>query len=85
MPDSIKTPFSVVIYQDPNGGLVTAEYYGADERDLFETEIQEMRDAGFSVWAAWQPIWDEMAYKPPSTSGTFKDAYGVVRVFGTGS
>lgn len=82
MPDSLITPFSVAIFRDPQGGLVEAFHYGADERDLFLSDVKEAREAGFTVWASWQPVWSDGVNSPQQLSGTFTDAYGVTRQVG---
>ena len=82
MPDSNVTPFSVAIFRDPQGGLIEAFHYGADERDLFLSDVKEARQAGFTVWASWQPVWSDGVNAPQKLEGWFRDAYGDYRKVG---
>lgn len=80
--DPTKEPFSCAIFRDPKGGKIEAWWYGADERELFNSDIHESRAAGWSVWAAWQPVWTDADFTQQKLEGWFTDAYGNVRQVG---
>lgn len=81
-PTELKPPFSVAIFRDPLAGIIESYVYGADERTLFEADIDDARNAGYSVWAAWQPVFSDTGTKPQQMSGWFTDAYGNSRKVG---
>lgn len=81
-PSELKPPFSVAIFRDPASGVMESYVYGSDERALFEADIDDARNAGYSVWGVWQPIWSDVGFKLQQMSGWFTDAYGNSRKVG---
>ena len=81
-PSELKPPFSVIIVRDPKAGVIESFVYGADERAVFEADLDDAKDAGYSVWGVWQPIFGDSHYKPQQLGGYFQDAYGAWRAVG---
>jgi hypothetical protein len=81
-PSELIPPFSVAIVRDPTSGVIESFVYGSDERATFEADVDDLRAAGYSVWATWKPVWADAAYKPQQMQGWFTDAYGNSRKVG---